>query len=184
MLRLRLLILAALCVTAASCASAPIENYHTVAEGILQRGAQPTEEGFRQLKAAGIRTVVDLRRGDRREEEACVRDLGMDYVNIPCRAESPSDHSAAQFLQIVLDARRQPVFVHCQAGRDRTGTVVAVYRIVVQGWTAQRAIDELHEHQGVVRLFLPQIPEYLEHLDASRLNAVPQTQPSVALPPG
>lgn len=36
-----------------------------------------------------------------------------------------------------------PVFVHCQRGADHTGTMCAIYRIVVQGWEKNEPIEEV-----------------------------------------
>ncbi len=166
-----LLILLACC-WAAGCGSGTngIAGYGVVKPNVLYRGAQPTAEGFRYLKAAGIRTVLDLRYGPRDEEKSLVEQLGMNYVNIPCYASEPSDEAMARFHSIALSPEQQPVFVHCRQGKDRTGTAVAVYRMVVEGWGAEQAIAELREHEGLNALFLPQIRQYLRQLDAERIR--------------
>ena len=48
-----------------------------------------------------------------------------------------------RFLKIVTDENRQPVFIHCQYGADRTGVMCAVYRIAVDGWSKPQAIGEM-----------------------------------------
>ena len=55
----------------------------------------------------------------------------------------PEEKEIVRFLQIVTDPRRQPVLVHCQHGADRTGTMCALYRVAVQGWTKGEAIREM-----------------------------------------
>ncbi len=111
----------------------------------LYRGAQPTEEGFRTLARMGIRTIVDLREeGDRSAaERELVESLGMRYVNIPMRGfETPSDEAVAEALAIFNNRSAGPVFVHCRRGADRTGTVIACYRIEHDHWTNQAALNE------------------------------------------
>ena len=54
----------------------------------------------------------------------------------------PTDEQVERALA-VIDARENwPVFVHCQRGADRTGVIIAVYRILRDKWTAEQAIDE------------------------------------------
>lgn len=133
----------------------------------LYRGAQPTREGFEQLKRMGVKTVVNLRayRSDRRKIKAC----GLGYVHLRCRAWLPSGKKLAQFLKIVRDPANQPVFVHCLHGADRTGLAVAAYRVIEQGWSVAEAAKELHAF-GFHRRVFPQILRYLKRLDASKIE--------------
>lgn len=59
------------------------------------------------------------------------------------RAWDAKEEHVVRFLQIVTDKNRQPVFVHCEHGADRTGTLCAAYRVAVDGWTKQQAVDEM-----------------------------------------
>jgi protein tyrosine phosphatase (PTP) superfamily phosphohydrolase (DUF442 family) len=95
---------------------------------------------FRKLEALGVRTVVNLRHGH--DDRPLLAGTGLAYVNIPCRAWRPRKAQMAAFLKIVRDPARQPVYVHCAQGRDRTGYMVAAYRMD-QGWTAEEAIREM-----------------------------------------
>jgi uncharacterized protein (TIGR01244 family) len=128
-----------------------IERFHRVDER-LYRGAQPTADGFRQLRDLGVRTVINLRLeadAKRVDEQRIVESLGMRYVHLPIRDGNfftwfrrvPQD-AVRKFFEIVESAESGPVFVHCHRGADRTGTLVALYRIARQGWDAQRAVKE------------------------------------------
>ena len=123
----------------------PLPHFFRVDQG-LYRGGQPTPEGFRQLAQRGIRTVIDLRvepKTHRKQEQQLVESLGMRWVSLPMRWYwRPSDAQVIKFLQVALDPSQQPVFVHCRKGRNRTGTLVAVYRIVAQSWSPERAYAE------------------------------------------
>jgi len=105
---------------------------------ILYRGAQPTSEGFQQLEKQGIKTVVNLRSMHSDRDE--LKGAKLDYIHIEMQAWDPEQDQVEEFLKIITDPARQPVFVHCQHGADRTGAMVAVYRIVVQGWTKEKAL--------------------------------------------
>ncbi len=149
---------------AAGCATPPsgIGNYHEVQSGVLYRGGAPTHAGLQRLKEQGIRTVIDLRSESRGDEQQAVERLGMRYVSIPCRAQNPTDAQMAQFLSIVMSPEAQPVFVHCHHGMDRTGTAVAMYRMIAGEWDPRRAVDELRRYQGFGHaVWFPQIPRYL-----------------------
>jgi protein tyrosine/serine phosphatase len=143
-----LVLLAAACARTSvepSRAAAPIDNFAQVADGVY-RGAQPDGAGFRALKTMGVRTVVNLRA---HHDDAAATALGLDVVSIPMPSlptiDAPTDEEIRKFLDVVTDPARRPVFVHCAVGKDRTGTMCAIYRIEVEGWTPERAIAEMHE---------------------------------------
>src|SRR5690242_12485090 len=82
-----------------------VPNFHAVNEQVY-RGGQPSEEGFRSLAKAGVKTIVDLQEeGERaKEEKRLVRELGMKYVNIPMRGmHTPKDKSVSHALRVLKD---------------------------------------------------------------------------------
>ena len=99
----------------------------------LYRGGQPTAQHLALLRALGVETIVDLRRGDASAEEAEARRLGMRVVRFPFSGLLVSNR---EFLVGIVEAVRGGgrVYVHCQEGRDRTSLVVALYRVLVDGW--------------------------------------------------
>ena len=112
-----------------------------VAPGIF-RGAQPEPEGYATLKAMGVRTVVNLRA--RHGERDAVEAAGMRYVEIPMSFLKKADPAEVRkTLSVMTDPANQPVFVHCSVGTDRTGVVVAVYRMEVDGWSKAEAEAEM-----------------------------------------
>ena len=120
-----------------------IENFGRV-DAAYYRGAQPTDRDYRDLAALGIKTVIDLTRDGRGDEPGLVRAAGMKFYRIPLTTtDRPSDAAVAEFLKLVADPANQPVYVHCQGGRHRTGAMTAVYRMTQDGWTADQAYDEM-----------------------------------------
>lgn len=117
-----------------------VENLHKVSDE-LYRGAQPTKEGMQQLKKLGVKTIVNLRsfHSDRGE----IGDTGLSYEHIYMKTWHAEDKEVVRFLKIVTDPNRTPAFVHCQRGADRTGTMCAIYRVAVQGWRKDEAIEEM-----------------------------------------
>lgn len=112
----------------------------------LYRSGQPTEQGLKKLAEMGIRTIIDLRGpGQRaRKEQELVESLGMRYVNVPLsNIGRPTDAQIERIFEIIADPDARPVLVHCRRGEDRTGMVVALYRIFYEGWDAEHAYREM-----------------------------------------
>ena len=121
-----------------------LPNFQRVNEALF-RGGQPKPGGFELLSQMGIKTVVNLRDDDSRakEEEFEVKQAGLKYFNVPLkRLGPPKDEKIETLLSIITDPENQPVFVHCAHGSDRTGVVIAAYRITFDGWTYEQAKAE------------------------------------------
>lgn len=119
-----------------------VPNFYRV-NANLYRSAQPDAEGMKALKAMGIRTVVNLRAFHSDRDE--IGSTGLMSEHIYMKTWHPEREDVVRFLRIVTDPARQPVLVHCQHGSDRTGMMVASYRVVVQGWSKERAAREMTE---------------------------------------
>jgi tyrosine-protein phosphatase SIW14 len=121
-----------------------VPNFHEVSDHIY-RGAQPSTQGFRSLASLGVKTVIDLRGGGGRsaEERKVVEAAGMRYLAIPLDGYSaPTDQQVSKLLAMLNDESAGPVFVHCRRGADRTGTIIACYRISHDHWDTRKALDE------------------------------------------
>lgn len=111
----------------------------------LFRGGQPGEGGIQRLASLGIKTVINLRDDDERAraEEVEVRAAGLRYFNIPLKGlRTPSDEQVERVLAIINESENQPVFIHCRRGSDRTGIIIACYRISRDNWTSAQAKEE------------------------------------------
>ncbi len=147
--RIPVCLAAAIClplVLAASSLDIPgVSNFQKVNDTVY-RGGQPTESGFDSLAKLGVKTVVDLRQigeHSQAEEQQLVESRGMRYVSVPMRGMStPTDEQVSKVLALLNDAAAAPVFVHCQRGADRTGAVIACYRIGHDRWDNKRALSE------------------------------------------
>jgi len=122
-----------------------LPNFQKVDDHVY-RGAQPTDSGFQELAQLGLKTVIDLRdigEHSQADEQKVVTDLGMRYVSIPMHGMStPKDDQVAAVEALLNDASSGPVFVHCKRGADRTGMVIAVYRISHDRWDNKKALTE------------------------------------------
>lgn len=111
----------------------------------LYRGAQPTQKGIEELARRGVKTIISLRNDDENAdlEKTQVRNAGMTYLNVPLENwRGPQDEKIAELMSLLNASENQPVFIHCKRGADRTGTVIAVYRISHDDWTAKQANEE------------------------------------------
>lgn len=122
-----------------------LPKFLKVATGFY-RGGQPTEHGLQALKVRGIKTIVSFRHSrsviawEKKQAEA----LGITFISLPMDGlHEPTDAFINRFLSIVTDRDLQPVFVHCQYGVDRTGTMVALYREAIEDWSAKAAYNEM-----------------------------------------
>ena len=144
-----------------------VPNLHKVSDG-LYRGAQPTAAGMQSLKAMGIATIVNLRSFHSDRDE--LGDTGLGYVEIHMKAWHPEREDVIAFLRIVIDPKRAPILVHCMQGSDRTGTVCAIYRIVVQGWTKVDALREMTEGGFGFHTIFENLPDWIEKLDVAGIR--------------
>lgn len=126
---------------AVAVAGTSVQNLYRIEDGFF-RGAQPSEAGFRELAGLGVKTVLDLAAGG--GDTAFVRDGSLKLVHIPLRAWGLNDDRVLEALRIMADPANRPLMIHCQHGADRTGALVALYRVVVQGWTKEKAVEEMN----------------------------------------
>ena len=121
-----------------------LPRFHQVTDR-LYRGAQPSGVGLRRLRELGIDTIVNLRgeSDQTRSEEVEAKALGFGYFNIALpNWGRPQDERVRRILLIIAAPQNGRVFVHCKEGVDRTGTIVALYRIGQQHWSTDDALAE------------------------------------------
>jgi len=129
-----------------------IDNFGEISDSYY-RGAQPKAADYPALAALGVKTVIDLTAEGRSDEAGLVKEAGMQFHRIPLTTtDRPSEASVAEFLKLVNDPANQPVYVHCQGGRHRTGAMTAVYRMTHDKWTADQAYAEMrkYEFEGLI----------------------------------
>lgn len=157
---LALLVVSDVCLAA----QVPIENFHIASSG-LYRGARPSAEGLKYLKNLGVRTVVNLQGGDPKSfligpiagwfepgedprnierEQVIVKFFGMQFWHAPLNSFDEVSTFDGHLIDKTLEVMRSrgPVFVHCEHGKDRTGLLVALYRVKYEGWDVESAYTE------------------------------------------
>jgi tyrosine-protein phosphatase SIW14 len=161
-----------------------ISNFGQVTP-MLSRGGQPDQEGFEALRKMGIDIVVDTRsnRSLQSSEAKQVNKLGMKYVPLSWHCPFPHDEVFAKFLKLMRDNPDKKVFVHCRLGDDRTGMMIAAYRMA-EGWNADDAMLEMKAF-GFTRahhLICPRLASY-ERSFPKRLKNNPAFEGVRSLPP-
>lgn len=141
-----------------------VPNLHRI-DDALYRSAQPDKPGMKALQEMGIVTVVNLRSFHSDRDE--IKGTSLAYEHIYMKAWHPEHKEAVRFLRIVTDPKRQPVLVHCKHGADRTGAMCALYRVAVQGWSKEEAIEEMMTGGYNFHTVWKNLPEWLRTLDAA-----------------
>jgi hypothetical protein len=125
----------------------PIDTHYNLYQitPTLYRSRQPDAVAQPLLKKLGVVTVVDF---IKESDSKWLSDPSVTQVQIPLQTVHIDDADIIQSLRAIQTAQEKgPVLIHCKHGLDRTGLVSAMYRIVVQGWSKQAALDEM-EHGG------------------------------------
>lgn len=134
----------------------------------LYRSAQPSAMGMRNARRIGIRTVLNLRVFHSDADE--LAGTGLMGERISFKTWHPETEDMVKFLRIVTDPAKTPVLLHCQHGSDRTGTMSAVYRIVVQGWSKDDAVREMQAGGYGFHAIWQNLPPWIERLDVAALR--------------
>jgi protein tyrosine/serine phosphatase len=152
----------ALAAPAAAGSAIKIDNFGRV-DATLYRGAQPQGQDYADLKALGVKTVIDLTSDDADpNERAMTERAGMTYVQIPMTTHTaPTPEQQAEFLRIVNDPASQPVYVHCVGGRHRTGVMTATYRMTHEGWSADQAFKEMKQYNFGSDFLHPEFKQFV-----------------------
>ncbi|MBX3075501.1 protein tyrosine phosphatase family protein [Candidatus Obscuribacterales bacterium] len=124
-----------------------IKNFRVVNEWFY-RGGQPDLEQLVELKDAGIKTIVCLRWNSSaiEEEQRRAEELGLRFIYLPLTYWIlPKHDEIEKFFSIVDDPSHYPIFLHCKHGADRTGMLIAFYRMARDGWSADSAYAEMRD---------------------------------------
>jgi len=127
------------------------------------RGAQPKGRDYADLQSLGVKTLINLTSDDAdASEPGMAEHAGMKYVQIPMTTHrAPTSAELADFLKVVTDPANQPVYVHCVGGRHRTGVMTASFRMMQDGWNADRAFAEMKQYKFGADFLHPEFKEFV-----------------------
>jgi protein tyrosine/serine phosphatase len=150
-----------------------IDNFGRV-NANYYRGAQPEGRDYSDLRALGVKTVIDLTQNGDPAEPGIVERLGMKFFRIPMTThQTPTKQQIEQFLSIVNNPANQPVYVHCQGGRHRTGVMTAVYRMTNDRWTANQAFAEMKQYKYGADFLHPEFKQFVYAYNPQRPSLPP-----------
>ena len=149
-----------------------IKNFGQMTENYY-RGAQPEPDDYAALAKLGITTIIDLRNDPTDYEKSAAEAVGIRYINIPMSGwKKPKDEDIKRFLSILDDPATGKVYVHCKAGKHRTGITGAIYRMEREGWDFEKAYKEMKNYNftsWMVHFALKDyVEDYAERLEAQR----------------
>jgi protein tyrosine phosphatase len=128
----------------------------------LFRGARPNRIGLAHLQEMKVEIVVDLEAWfdfNPCEWFWASKNL-VTYKNLPCSPWHPEMEDIDAFLD---ETKKGVVFVHCKQGCDRTGYIVAAYRVLVMGWSKEDAIAEMRAF-GLHEKAWPEIVPFIQRI--------------------
>lgn len=134
----------------------------------LYRGPRLSEKVLEELHRLGVKTIVIARTNSQKKFHKRAQELGLNVIHLRIGVfRQPDDSEIDMFLRIANDPDRQPVYIACYAGEDRTSFFVAIYRMLHQNWTWEQAYAEmkqcdLKEWWYVFRDYKKTIREYTE----------------------
>jgi protein tyrosine/serine phosphatase len=141
-----------------------VPNLNKVAPN-LYRSAQPTAAGFKAAEdKLKLQTVISLR--NFHSDADLLKGTKIDRQSVPMNAWYITKAEVISALKLIRAAQAKgPVLLHCQHGADRTGVVVAMYRILYQGWSKQQALDEMKNGGFNFHAILANIPDFVKNAD-------------------
>lgn len=149
--------------TSASAAAAAItiDNFGQI-DPTYYRGAQPNGHDYANLAALGVKTIIDLTKDGDAAEPSLAQAAGMHFFRIPMTTRIiPTADQIAEFLKIATDPANQPVYVHCQGGRHRTGVMTAIYRMTKDQWTPAQAFAEMKKYKFGADFLHPEFKDFV-----------------------
>jgi protein tyrosine/serine phosphatase len=143
-----------------------LTNFYQLNDSIY-RSEQPDSKAFQNIERLGIKTILNLRSD--RSDTILLRLTKLNYRQIKMVTKDFSDLEIIEALRIIRNSPK-PLLIHCKHGADRTGVVVAMYRIIFENWSRQNAIDELkHGGYGFHKKYVT-IPTYLKNVDTAYIK--------------
>jgi tyrosine-protein phosphatase SIW14 len=132
----------------------------------MYRSEQPTYQEFKYLNQFGIKSILNLRANH--NDSNLIKNNNLEKYSVKITTNNITEDNIIASLKII-NAAKKPLLIHCKHGSDRTGIVVAMYRIVFENWTKENAIDELINGGYGFHHQYDNIPAYIRNVD---INAI------------
>lgn len=143
-----------------------LENLYKLNDSIF-RSEQPDSIEFANLKRIGIKSILNIR--TQQKDKAISGNQDFNYYFVRMRAERIRDVEIEKTLKIIKDAPK-PILIHCKHGSDRTGIVIAMYRIVFENRTKEEALNELQNGGYSYNKIFINIPRYIKEVNILKIR--------------
>jgi len=152
---------------ATSIPSKYLTNLFRVSDDVY-RSEQPTHDAFVELSGMGVKSVLNLRTTEKDDE--IIGGINIKPYLVSMDAGDFTDNDIIDALKAIADAPK-PILIHCRHGSDRTGVVVAMYRIILQDWPKEDALDELMNGGYGFHTYYKNIPEYIKNVNVESIRS-------------
>lgn len=129
-------------------APTPYEFAHNLFRGPRPESKEQLHNWIAENKITKVISLDDYYddQSQKRKEENWVREANAKWVHYPMHhLKGPNLNQLKEALKLLIEDRSERVYLHCQHGKDRTGFVVAAYRMSEEGKSLREAKDELYE---------------------------------------
>jgi len=145
-----------------------LENFWKLND-TLYRSEQPDKTDFIYLNSIGIKSILNLR--SQHTDKESIGSLCITEYNVEMDAEKFSDNEIIEALK-AIQISPKPILVHCRHGSDRTGVVIAMYRIIFQNWTKEQALLELQNGGYGFHTIYANIPDYINNVNVEKIKKI------------
>lgn len=144
-----------------------LSNLHRVTP-MIYRSAQPDKSSGSAISELGIKTVLSFRKRDK--DEPLHSTPGVIFKRYPLYTWDIEEEDILAVLRIMNDPANQPILVHCTHGADRTGLMMASYRMIIQGWTKEAAIAEMKKGDYEYHVIWKNIERRIHKMDIEKMR--------------
>lgn len=134
----------------------------------IYRSEQPHKKDFVYLNNLGFRAVLNLRTCH--TDKKLINNFNIVEYNVKMKAGHFGDKEIIESIKVIRDSPK-PLIVHCWHGSDRTGVVIAMFRIIYQNWTKEQALLELQNGGYGFHTVFSNIQEYIKNVDVENIRS-------------
>jgi protein tyrosine phosphatase (PTP) superfamily phosphohydrolase (DUF442 family) len=125
----------------------PVLSYVYELSSSLSRGSRPSPTRLAALARDGYRATINLcaeaENGDAPQIESAGLGSSLSTYHLPITDGTPPRlDQVMELLALLADPQTGRVYMHCEAGKARTGVMSACYRLAVMGWSLEGALLE------------------------------------------
>ena len=151
-----------------------VKQYQFQVSPGLSRGSRLENGAMEDLKAKGFKGVVNLC-AENDNDAAPAKKNGLNALHLEIIDNTaPTQAQMKQFLDFATKPENQPCFVHCEAGKGRTGVATACYRMAVEGWPLDKTLAEAKSFGMAIPEQVDFLEQFSKDLHAGKISGFPK----------